>query len=207
MYVDLNPIRAAIAESPDQAVHTSAYDRIKGERGEQINSAAFDLVTMSTEEAGKHQRETTVAEKRKHRAAKRRNPTGKRILRDSWLAPLTLSSKSLAQDPQVHKDGVRASDKGFLHLPWRDYLALLRWTGKQRLQEAVGEAPARLQAALSSLGIEVSMWRDLVWNFKRYFGRASCAGSPESMAADAARTGKRFHRCQRQVSECFAGAS
>jgi hypothetical protein len=205
MYVDLNPIRAAMAESPDQAVHTSAYDRIKAERGEEILSAAFDLVPVSTEEASKQHREATVAEKKKQRRAKRRNPTGKRILRDSWLAPLTLSPKSLADDPQVHQGGVRASDKGFLNLPWRDYLALLRWTAKQRLQETVGEIPAKLEAALSSLGIEASMWRDLVWNFKRYFGQASCAGSPESMAADAARTGKRFHRGQRLVSECFAG--
>jgi hypothetical protein len=56
--------------------------------------------------------------------------------------------------------------------------------------DQVSGVPAKLQAALSSLGIEASMWRDLVWNFTRYFGRASCAGSPESMAADAARTGK-----------------
>jgi hypothetical protein len=61
MYVDLNPIRAAMAESPEQAVHTSAYDRIKGERGEQIDSAAFDLVVIPTEEAGKQIRDTTVA--------------------------------------------------------------------------------------------------------------------------------------------------
>jgi len=207
MYVDLNPIRAAMAESPDQAVHTSAYDRIKAERGEQIPSAAFDLAAMPTEESGSEQRETTAAEKNQRRRAKRRNPIGRRILRDSWLAPLTLSLKSLADDPQVHQGGVRASDKGFLNLPWRDYLALLRWTGEQRVKEAVTEVPAKLQAALSSLGIDASMWRDLVWNFKRYFGRASCAGSPESMAADAARTGKRFHRCQRLVSECFAGVS
>ena len=204
MYVDLNPIRAAMAESPEHAKHTSAYDRIKGERGERIPSAAFDLVTVSTEDAGKQLRESTVAEQSTQRQAKRRNPTGKQILRDSWLAPLTLSAK-LAADPQVHKGGVRASDKGFLNLPWREYLALLRWTSKQRAQEAADEVPAKLQAVLSSLGIEASMWRDLVWNFKRYFGRASCAGSPDSMAADAERVGKRFHRGQRQVSECFAG--
>ncbi len=207
MYVDLNPIRAAMAQSPDEAVHTSAYDRIKAEGGEQIPSAAFDLVTLSTEEAGKHQRETTVEEKKKQRQSKRRSPTGKRILRDSWLAPITLAPNSLAADPQVHQSGVRASDKGFLNLPWRDYLALLRWTSQQRLKEAMTEVPAKLQGALSALGIEASMWRDLVWNFKRYFGQASCAGSPESMAADAARTGKRFHRGQRQAAECFSAVS
>ena len=203
MYVDLNPIRAAMAQSPDQAVHTSAYDRIKAERGELMPSAAFDLVAVSTEEAGEQLRRTPTAELKKRRLAKRRNQTGKRILRDSWLAPLTMSAK-LAADPQVHKGGVRASDKGFLSLRWQDYLALLRWTSKQRVKEAVTELPAKLQSALSSLGIEASMWRDLVWNFKRYFGRASCAGSPNAMAADAARTGKRFHHGQRQASECFA---
>lgn len=203
MYVDLNPIRAAIAESPDKAIHTSAYDRIQGERGVQMPSAAFDLVAISTEEASEQQRETATAEKQKQRQAKRRNATGKQILRDSWLAPMTLSPKSLSEDPQVHKGGVRASDKGFLNLPWRDYLALLKWTGMQRLKETVGEVPTKLQARLISLGIEASMWRDLVWNFKRYFGRASCAGSPDSMAADATRSGKRFHRGQRQASECF----
>ena len=203
MYVDLNPVRAAMAQSPDQAVHTSAYDRIKAERGELMLSAAFDLVAVSTEEASEQLRRTPTAELKKRRLAKRRNQTGKRILRDSWLAPLTMSAK-LAADPQVHKGGVRASDKGFLSLRWQDYFALLRWTSKQRAKEAVTELPAKLQSALSSLGIEASMWRDLVWNFKRYFGRASCAGSPNAMAADAARTGKRFHHGQRQASECFA---
>ena len=29
MYVDLNPVRATIAESPAESVHTSAYDRIE----------------------------------------------------------------------------------------------------------------------------------------------------------------------------------
>ncbi len=106
----------------------------------------------------------------------------------------------------MHRSGLRASDKGFLSLGWHDYLALLRWTAKQRVKESAESVPAKLQGTLQSLGIEASMWRDLVWNFKRYFGRSSCAGSPESMAADAARTGKHFHRGQRQASECFAGS-
>ena len=36
MYVDLNPIRAAMVERPEQAVHTSAYDRLQAERGQSI---------------------------------------------------------------------------------------------------------------------------------------------------------------------------
>ena len=53
MYVDLNPVRAAMAESPDKAPHTSAFDRIHGEQGEQIDSAAFDLRPVEREESAK----------------------------------------------------------------------------------------------------------------------------------------------------------
>jgi hypothetical protein len=207
MYVDLNPIRAAMVESPEKAVHTSAYDRNKAERGEQIPSAAFDLVPITAMEAGEKLKKTSIADLKKERSAKRRNPTGKQILRDSWLAPLTLSAKDLANNPQVHTKGVRASDKGFLNLLWRDYWELLRWTGQQRMKESATNVPKALQGVLSSLGIEATMWRDLVWEFKRYFGKSSCAGSPEAMAADAARTGKSFHRGQRQSRACFAAAS
>ena len=113
MYVDLNPVRAAMAESPDQSPHTSAYDRIHGIKGETIDAAAFDLVPVSTEDAGKAIRETPVDELRKQLKAKKRNPTGRKIRRDSWLAPLTLSPGVLSDEAKVHGDGLRASDKGF----------------------------------------------------------------------------------------------
>ena len=206
MYVDLNPIRAAMAESPGQVKHTSAYDRIKGQRGQQIPSAAFDLVAISNEEASNQIQNTTVAARKKQQSAKRRNPTGKQIARDSWLSPISLRANKLSQDPELHKRGIRASDKGFLNIDLDAYLELLKWTAKQRLANAVKAVPKRLQALLSDLGIEASMWRDLVWNYKRYFGASSCAGSPSSMAEHAQATGKRFHRGQRQAKTCFVSA-
>ncbi len=204
MYVDLNPVRAALADSPDGAVYTSAYDRIQAERGEQISSAAFDLVSVSAEQAGKHLRETSVADRQHRRQAKRRNPTGKQILRDCWLAPLTQSERKMADDPEVHRQGVRASDKGFLGLDWQQYLALLRWTAEQRVRGQVAEVPEKLRGILGALGIEASMWRDLVWDYKRYFGRSTCAGSPHAMSADAQRSGKHHRSGQRLVRECFS---
>jgi hypothetical protein len=207
MYVDLNPIRAAMAESPDEAKHTSAYDRIQAEQGEKIESAAFSKVAISQKEpltpnpSPRSGARGARAELPQEKTSKK--SVGRKVLRDSWLAPLSLDEKILAQDPQSNTEGTRASDKGFLNIGWREYVELLRWTARQRLSEFVEKVPEELSQLLSRLGIEASMWRDLVWNFKRYFGKSSCAGSPRSMSDDAQRHGKRWHRGQAQVRECF----
>lgn len=205
MYVDLNPIRAAMAASPDQAVHTSAYDRIQSEKGSMMPSAAFDLVAVSNEEAGKSIQKTSVEKMRKQRADKnkRNSPSKRRILRDEWLAPVPLASNKLANDPQSHKEGLRASDKGYLSLSWLEYIELLRWTAKQRIQESAGHIPARLSEVLTKIGIEAKMWRDLVWNYKKYFGRSSCAGSPQAMVFNAEQNQKHWRSGQRQARVCF----
>ena len=204
MYVDLNPVRAAIAQTPDASVHTSAYDRIEAAKGGTIDSAAFDLRPVPTAEAGGRIRDTPVDKLRQQRRAEKRNPTGRRVRRDGWLSPLTLQPINGAADPEVHIDGLRGSDKGFLSLSIGDYLRLLRWTAKQSVGEIATKVPTPLAKLLGSIGIDASMWRELVWNWQRYFGRCSCVGRPESMRAEAERTGHRFHRGQASAADCFA---
>ena len=202
MYVDLNPIRAAMAESPESSRHTSAYDRIEGAKGEQIPSAAYDLVPVPSVRSCSEMRDTPVAALRDKRRAKRRNPTGRRIRRDAWLAPIRLSQS--ASDPEVHKGGVRASNKGFLAISVGDYLRLLRWTAQRTDSEKTINAPASLKPLLSRLGFDPSMWRNLVWNFRRYFGQSSCAGSPDAMVEFAESIGRRWPRGHRIAATCFA---
>jgi len=96
------------------------------------------------------------------------------------------------------------SDKGFLQLGWKDYLSLLRWTAKQAVEGVVAQVPPKLVSVLTSLGIDASMWLELVWNFKRYFGRGSCAGSSAAMAAEAQRHGRSWHRGQKTARAFFA---
>ena len=205
MYVDLNPVRAALAASPDEAEHTSAFDRIAGEKGVELEAAAFDLKAMPTEQAGEELRTSTVEEVQARKAARRRNPTGRRIRRDAWLSPLTLSRTSTSDRPQASRSGVRASDKGFLGLSWDDYKRLLRWTARQREPVEGKQVPASLRGVMSRLGIDLSMWREMVWNWKRYFGRSRCAGSPESMANHAREHSHQWCRGQAAVRECFVG--
>jgi REP element-mobilizing transposase RayT len=206
MYVDLNPIRAAIVESPDKAVHTSAHDRIHSDRGKMIEAAAFDLVPITNKEAGDKIKNTPIEQLKQQQKTKKRNPTGRKIACDAWLSPLTLDKQILSLDPQVHAGGLRASDRGFLQISREDYLLLLNWTAKQGIDGVAAKVPTNLATLLTSLGIDSTMWRDMVWHFKKYFGRCSCVGSPEAMAADALKAGKRWHRGQRAVRGLYLAA-
>ncbi len=201
MYVDLNPIRAAMAATPEESLHTSAYDRIQALQGVTIPSAAVDLVAIETEEAGRILRTSTPDQLRKRKAdAKIRR--GNSILRDAWLSPLTINERA-ATGAQSSGSGVRASDKGFLSLNLSDYLKLLDWTGRQRVSVQKAEIPSDLDPILRRIGIDGRMWCDLVWNFKKYFGRGSAAGSPASMKESASQRNRNFARGQNAVAGCF----
>ncbi|GAA5508662.1 hypothetical protein [Novipirellula caenicola] len=201
MYVDLNPVRAAMADAPDHSPHTSAYDRIEAAKGKQIDSAAFDLKPIPTEAAAKATRDTPVESVRQQQGTKRANPTGRQVLRDGWLAPLPLDSGTLSSDPQSHTKGFRSSDRGFLSLSLSDYVRLLRWVAQHGNDKV--KVPRSLAKTLESLGIDVSMWREIVWHWNAYFGQSSCIGRRESMQADAERTGHHWHRGQSRASACF----
>ena len=202
MYVDLNPIRAAMAQTPEESVHTSAYDRIKSLQGATIPSAAAELVAIETSEAGRIIRTSTPDQLRKKKtdAKKRKGPS---ILRDAWLSPLTINERAKA-GPQSSKTGVRASDKGFLSLDLLDYLTLLDWTGRQRGTVEKSDIPAELEPILKRIGIDGRMWADLVWRFKKYFGRSGAAGSPQSLKDSAAQNNRKFTRGQRAAAACFS---
>jgi hypothetical protein len=48
------------------------------------------------------------------------------------------------------------------------------------------------------------MWCDLVWNFKKYFGKSHGAGSPDRMREMATSGGKKFQPGQKMARKCFA---
>ena len=204
MYVDLNPIRAAMALTLKDSLHTSAYDRIAGLEGEKLPSAASDTVVIETEEAGRIRRTSTPDELRKRRSESRRMRRGKAILRDAWLSPLTLDEQG-KPGPQVSSTPVRASDKGFLSMSLKDYLALLAWTGSNRPSLAKATATPEVESILKRWGIDGSMWLDLVWSFKKYY-QGSAAGMPDSLARDASAHQHRWRRGQRAVRRIFASA-
>jgi hypothetical protein len=87
-----------------------------------------------------------------------------------------------------------------------DYLKLLNWTSRQHVGSLEQpKIPKDLEPILKKVGIDGKMWCDLVWNFKKYFGRSSAAGSPDSLKELASNRCRKFSLGQKAVAECFLG--
>ncbi|MCU0720939.1 MAG: hypothetical protein MUC83_14610 [Pirellula sp.] len=70
--------------------------------------------------------------------------------------------------------------------------------------DSITPASSFATAILSKLGIADGMWCDLVWSFKKCFGRSRGAGSPDNMREDAAAHSLSFQPGQKMARECFA---
>jgi hypothetical protein len=162
------------------------------------------MQAINREEAAKILKSSTKEElvKRRKAAKVRRGP---RIARDGWLAPLELNPR--VTGPAVSKEGLRASDKGFLDMSLEDYLGLLYWTGRQGREDKNGKITADYAPILAKLGIAEGMWCDLVWNFKKYFGKSRGPGSPDRMREESILGVRKFQPGQKMVRKCFVGSN
>ncbi|MEM6472953.1 MAG: hypothetical protein AAF802_25555, partial [Planctomycetota bacterium] len=78
------------------------------------------------------------------------------------------------------------------------------WTAEQS-HKATKVLKGRLAKCLGELGIDASMWRDMVWDWQRFFGKSACIGSPDAMKEHAEQAGLHHHRGQASLRACFNG--
>ncbi|QDU96610.1 hypothetical protein [Lignipirellula cremea] len=164
VYVDLNPVRAGIAATPETSRHTSGYERIEARK--------------ATSGTTRHSKRST----------------------DDWLSPIELDEQS---ERSTAAPARRASHRGYLSLDLTAYLKLLDWTGRQIRRGKRGSIPSDLAPIMERLQISSDLWVDTVQNFRKLFHRA--AGAPATLAAEAARQGKRWLAGMQTARECFAG--
>ena len=131
MYVDLNPIRAAMAKTPEQSTFTGAKERIE------------DLKQRSSTKS-----RSSVAGSPTHRWERSR-----RRQRSGWMSPLEIDEKADPLGADASGCGRRASLKGFLSISLSRYLQLLDWTGRQLRSDKRGAIPRHLAPILQRLGI------------------------------------------------------
>ncbi|TWT71703.1 hypothetical protein [Crateriforma conspicua] len=161
-YVDLNPVRAAIAETPESSPYTGAKDRI-------------DDLPQQPSRLRPSMHEWERSRRRRH---------------SGWMSPVEINEAKAPVGPCVEKSGRRASSKGFLGISLVRYLELLDWTGRQLRSDKLGSIPKHLAPILSRIGVDTRGWCDVVRRFGRVFKRA--AGTPESLAREAVRCGQHW---------------
>jgi hypothetical protein len=221
VYVDLNPIRAGIAATPEQSDFTSGCDRI---RGLEVSSAepGSSRDEHSLETSGRPDDwlcELTIQETAigPATAPAQSSPPGQSesiaqaepIATDLAdvaidLAPSTSPTPASAQPAEAGSRwrlGARASDQGFLPIETRKYIMLLDWTGRELRRGKRGAIPQNLAPILDRLGIDRSNWVDTVRDFGRMFKQA--AGRASSLARAAPRCSRRWFQGKASAQLAF----
>ncbi len=140
VYVDLNWIRACLAETLEMSDYTSAKRRVLALRE-----------TARIRDLGKE-------------ASVRRG-----LLADSFLSPVDLCEASGSVGPQPCINGLRCSDKGFLPMSAAEYLELLDWSARQVAKGKPGRTPGDLPPILQRMGLSPTVWLVMVAEFEDLF--------------------------------------
>jgi REP element-mobilizing transposase RayT len=179
VYVDLNPIRAGIAQTPEESRFTSLYERIQ----------ARLETTMSSSEGGQSTATDGAPEAPKS-AQPEAHPNA--LPRDAWLSPLELAAEVEVPGGELPSVPVRASNTGCLPLSWADYSQLVDWTGRQWRADKRGSIPAELAPIFERLHLGEAGWWRLLAGFQGRFQRA--AGCPAALEREARARGVRWIR-------------
>ncbi|MDZ4847880.1 MAG: hypothetical protein SGI77_01175 [Pirellulaceae bacterium] len=184
-YVDLNPIRAKLAETLEESDFTSVQRRIEG-LSESKKSSTANQENLSSK---------TPAATKAFEGSKR----------DGFLSPLTIDEFRDAIWADPSPTGLRCSDKGFLPLTTTDYLKLLDWTARQVVSGKRGSTPDSVPSILDRLSIKSNTWLELVTQFGKLFNNV--AGRPRVIDNTRSRVQHRRFNLRREARELLATES
>jgi hypothetical protein len=120
---------------------------------------------------------------------------------DDWLCEFTLDERSeLYAAAARSKTARRASDKGLLPIEFEDYLALLDCAGRI-IREGKGAIPEYLASILDRLGINQSIWIDLVTKFDTYFSHV--VGRAAQVVERAKQVGRKWYCGRARCAKAF----
>jgi len=159
-YVDLNPIRAAVAQTPETSEFTSLHDRIIDRQSvsEHGSAPAPSLSAMPAAAQNIQSSDGPAA---------------------GWLSPIALepSGQQLSHTSSTR----RLTNRGCLFMSLDQYLQLVDWSGRQLRLDKPGQIPLYLDPILTRLDCNPETWLDLIKNFRRRFRTE--AGRAETLQA------------------------
>jgi hypothetical protein len=145
-YVDLNPIRAKLAATPESSEHTSIKARIEQraarQRAQQLRAQGARAAAATT----LRQAQVEPVVRPAATPAQRQDPHGEAAY-PSWLTPVSAMTSTAANDP------------GFT-LEW--YLNLVEATGRLVRQDKRGSVSSELPGILARLGCDAGAWLETV---------------------------------------------
>jgi len=157
MYVDLNPIRAGMADSLELSDFTSIQERIV-----QIAKTLKSAKSVTRQDNEKKGRVQWAAAKGKAKAkyakSDSNNTTGQKQPAYKELLPLVGSESKLSQDG--------------IPFNFIDYLDLINWTGRIIKAGKRGAIPAKARIILERFSINDEAWVESVSQFEYRFGYA-----------------------------------
>jgi hypothetical protein len=177
-YVDLNPIRAAIAETLEMSNHTSVQRRIQSMMTSQQPSNPSD--------DGKVIAESVVSK------ASNQAPATQDRRSDSFLSPIFLDMNADPMDPIPSSGASRCSDKGIFVMQVMEYISILDWLSRSVVAGKRGSTPVDAPPIFERLKIDSAMWLSMASDFGRSFKLA--AGKPQTLEMARSKSGHRFYR-------------
>ena len=210
-YVDLNPIRAAMAETLESSDFTSVQRRIQAVEEQGPHDVAAVAETKGSRHAASSASggsESKSFERTSRDPLSPANKSSERTVReqaiprrDQFLAPLALDERFGELGPVPNDAGTRCSDKGFLPMALADYLALLDWTGRQLVRGKKGRIPNSVTTILRRLKLDRYGWCELVGNFgKRFF---HVAGEVETIETTTSRVKQQRYNIPSDTRKLF----
>ena len=202
-YVDLNPIRAALAQTLETSDYTSVQRRIQAMQTQGTSSKPVGRHFSSSSAAA-----TPATRGRVNKQVSR--PPGKTPMPlpaspDGFLTPLTLDERSGDLGAVPSRSGLRCSDKGFLELSPTDYLVLLDWTARQSVPGKQGRTPKSVRPIFERLSLSPKTWCALVGSFGKLF--YNVAGLPPTIEATTSRVTQRRYYVPSLARKLFASAT
>ena len=203
-YVDLNPIRAALAETIEESDFTSAQKRccdvqVKFSVGSVECSLDGDTTSRNAADVQVSNGRVVPPRDRPRHESSERQERG-RMARH--LAPVELRGGSSMTGPCVHKQGARCSNKGFLPISTAEYLSLLDWTARQTRSGKRGSTPKQFAPLFDRLGITAEIWSRLVKDFGKLF--SVVAGQPQRIDEHRSKGSSRRYRTRQETRELLA---
>ena len=221
VYVDLNPIRAGLATTPEESAYTSGCNRIRSMS--EISTKLTSTDENSSRETGERPDgwlceltlQETATEPASTTAVSAASPPLKSTSQAGPIATAVVnavggSQRSADSGPTsgvvspveaLRRLHVRASDQGFLPIQVEHYVMLLDWTGRELCADKRGAIPDHLAPIMDRLGLNRSNWVETVRGFGRLFRQA--AGRTSSLVDAAARRSRRWFQGKEAARTAF----